>query len=300
MLSSEHGWLFVLDSSVLVHDLRMESSTAHLSHDSTYGDPCIKLDIKAKKLNRERNQREERALQFKSRVLDRAKFVMQRTLEHEQRVLSKSLGDLHTKTPYLSALMGRSRESRGNHSCDAPVLRRKKSKQMQSPVVGLPNEQPAMATGPQKPLPLPFRKTLSLPSLVVLPDTDEFSRQPPPVRREGIVNSPEGILLRNRFSDTSLPVLTSTGRQDGAHAQYIRHHSAADVGSSQRLNRFVIPPAERYIKPSTKAYLRRTKYLSKSLENLYRKREERNAEDADALESQLLPSAVISYQELST
>ncbi|ELU12945.1 hypothetical protein CAPTEDRAFT_198748 [Capitella teleta] len=86
-----------------------KNDTSHLFHDSIYGDECSKLDLKEQLETRERNKRESRALEFKSRILRRASEVSNRQHDHQLRLIRQDLSDLHTKTPSVEILAAQRR-----------------------------------------------------------------------------------------------------------------------------------------------------------------------------------------------
>ena len=79
-----------------------ESDASHLQQDS--GGLIADLDVKEYLETRERNARADRAFAYKTRILDRAREVTNRTHQHEMKVIRNSLHDLAAKTPNFRSI----------------------------------------------------------------------------------------------------------------------------------------------------------------------------------------------------
>lgn len=91
--------------------LQGSDEAAHLFNDSLYGDIFTEIDVKERLRTREQNAREDRAFQFQSRIIDRARDVQDRRMSHEQKMVRNLLYDIQARTANLKRTTPLSRAS---------------------------------------------------------------------------------------------------------------------------------------------------------------------------------------------
>ena len=110
------------------------ADTSHLYDDSKFGDISVKLDVQNRLKTKAINIREEKAFQFRVKIMERALEVSRKEYEHDMKSVRNSLQDIYIKTPYFDAFW--KRNTRGSMSNRSSAFWREYSRYPSAPNMG--------------------------------------------------------------------------------------------------------------------------------------------------------------------
>ena len=241
---------------------------SHLFDESLFGDIFTELDVKERLQTRERNAREDRALQFVNHILERAHRVRDRRCEHEQRMIRNQLYDIQARTASLRdepcirsprKSISRSQSMRQLSSARTTCSQRSRSKPRESDITEetlTRNLPPIKSSIVPADVLAPFgARTSAGTSLANSPDKSSMGKK----------SSSLGNLTSSRLyeSDNSTPE-----EMTNVNLPKLRHGAPHGV-SSQRT---FLQHAD-MIKYSTRHNIEKAAHISQSLDDIYRNRQ---------------------------